>query len=154
MKNSFSLLLSACLFACGGADNSNLDGGGDATTEGGGADGGNKDGGPGGDGGGTDGGGADAGNDAATDAGKTDAGDAGSTTFACGSKTCDSATDYCEKTKTSLLDGGLKDAGTIDTCLAYPPSCTVDGGTPSCSCITTTGCTCTQNGSDITVTCP
>jgi hypothetical protein len=146
----------ATVWACGGGDNVGIDGGPDATaSDGGGSDGTTPDGGGGGDGAVTDGGGGDG---AVTDGGGGD-GSTG-TSFACGNKTCDSQTTYCQITKASLdagltVDAGKKpDGGTaIDTCMPYPVACTADGGSPSCSCIQST-CSCSQSGSDITVTCP
>jgi hypothetical protein len=89
--------------------------------------------------------------DAASDAPETGA------PFTCGSKVCDSVTHYCER---AGLDGGAPpdaapkpDAGEVDTCIPYPTNCTDDGGKPSCACITGP-CTCSENGTEITVTCP
>jgi len=150
-----ALLAVASAWACGGDDNT--DGGSDATSDQG----------SGGDSGqdvtATDTGGNDgAGNDGAPG----DAASDGSTMFACGTATCDSKTQYCQKAQKGL-DGGLPDAavlpdaskidgGTVevDTCLVYPTSCTADGGSPSCTCVAATNCTCTQSGGDITQTCP
>jgi hypothetical protein len=160
MRLRFVLALTlgaATLWACGGGDNVGIDGGADATAgDGGGSDGAALDGGGGGDGAATDG--------AATDGAATDGGGgdgSSGTPFACGNKTCNSQTDYCQITTTSLdaglsVDAGKKPDGgvvAVDTCMPYPAACTADGGSPSCSCIQST-CSCTQNGSDITVTCP
>jgi len=161
MRFRFLVLLAvASAWACGGDDNT--DAGSDATSDQG----------SGGDSGQdvtvTDTGGNDgAGNDGAgNDAAPIDAASDGSTMFACGTATCDSKTQYCQKAQKGL-DGGIPDAavlpdaskidgGTIevDTCLVYPTSCTADGGTPSCTCVTATNCTCKQSGADITQTCP
>jgi hypothetical protein len=143
----------AAAYACSGGDNVDIDGGADASSDAPSVDGGNdKDGsttadGAAGDGAITDGA---VGDGAVTDGAAGDGGAA----FACGNKTCNSATDYCDITKIGP-DGGPKvDGGSnVDTCLAYPVTCTADGGKPSCACISTT-CACAQSGSDITVTCP
>jgi len=68
--------------------------------------------------------------------------------FACGKTVCDAKTHYCEH-KTAGDSGA--DAG-VDTCIVYPPNC-LDGGQATCACITGT-CACTQNGNQITITCP
>ncbi|HSQ65916.1 MAG TPA: hypothetical protein VLM85_21995, partial [Polyangiaceae bacterium] len=99
-----------------------------------------------------------------TDGGADAAPDGG--TFACGSTTCNSATQYCTKTLAGQ-DGGLPDAAIlpdaaaldggqieVDTCATYPVACTADGGAPSCSCVQGNCGGCTQSGTDITVTCP
>ena len=153
------LLLASTLLACSGDDTSTTDGGNDATTS---DVAQNKD--------VTT---TDTGNDVTTttDAGDsgtttTDGGDGGTTTgdggsFACGTTTCSSATQYCSKTKTGPdgglpIDAGNFDAGNleVDTCSTLPTACTADGGTPSCSCIQKGNCGCTDTSGDITVTCP
>jgi hypothetical protein len=155
-------MATATAWACGGGDDNVIpDGGGDATTDTGNGNDAAKD--------------STAsdvandvvtGNDSGGDAAPDSAGGDAGSQFACGTTTCDSKTQYCEKAQKGL-DGGLPDAsqlpdaakidgGTIevDTCLTYPTSCTADGGSPSCTCIpNTTGCTCAQSGSDITTTC-
>ncbi len=153
------LLLASSLLACSGDDTNTTDGGGnDATTD----VGQNKD--------VTT---TDTGNDVTTttdggDGGTTttDGGDGGTTTgdggtFACGTKTCTTATEYCSKV-TAGPDGGLPiDAGKfdggnveVDNCVAYPTQCTADGGTPTCTCVNTTNCGCTDTSGQITVSCP
>lgn len=100
----------------------------------------------------------DGGNDATT----ADSGDStdGGTNFACGTSTCNSATDYCLKINVGPdgglpVDAGLKTdaASPGDTCQAYPVTCTADGGTPTCSCVQG-NCSCADDAGAITVSCP
>jgi hypothetical protein len=130
------------IVACGGSDNTMIDGGSDGTTDGAnnndagnGSDSGNK----------SDSGNTDAGN--GNDSGNGN--DAGAL-FPCGPMTCDSASQYChlQEVGPQPADGGFNGSA---TCPTYPGSC---GATPSCGCIPVlTMCSCAQSGSDITDTC-
>ena len=131
------------LCACGGTDNTLLDGGNDVTVSDG----------PASDGPITDSGNKDSGDSGNTDANGNDSGgtdSAGGTTFACDTMTCDSATQYCnlQEVGPQQVDGGFTG---IASCMAYPTAC---GNTPSCACIAKSlMCTCTQLGPDITNKC-
>jgi hypothetical protein len=73
-------------------------------------------------------------------------------TFACGSATCETATEFCY-----LFEAGRVPAAPIVGCNALPASC---GTTPTCACVLagdTSSCDvtpeCNAAGSAVTVTC-
>jgi hypothetical protein len=74
------------------------------------------------------------------------------TTFACGSATCDSASQFCMESGggVQLPDGG---SSFSETCQPLPTQCE---STPTCDCVLAAmsgGCTCSANGGAVTVQC-